>query len=438
MPSIKKIPWKNIFNRTLSWASLFLLLSLVFLLLITAAYAIPNRWIEKNTRSSMEHLAQDPPGFWPTMPYGRGVTMDYRTDQRMLDHALVPEGESLFRAAQVPAYARYWHGYQVYLRPMLIFGDLQMLRYWNGLFQFALIALLCALIAKRLQPLISVAFGLSLAFAGYIYVPLSFQFSSVFLVMLVSSNLLLLLYDKERFRKWLPQYFFVIGAVTVFLDFLTAPIITLGVPLVLVLLLRMKDASGNTGTGRNALGIAGQSAAWGAGYVTLWFSKWIISSLLLGRNMVRIGLEQIFFRTGASADGYISIDLGESVPLQTWDGFLELNRFQAAANSLFTLFRDRDIPIFLAAVCLACLGACLISKRARDKIPQITPLLLIALIPFCWMAVLGQHTLIHSFFVYRNWMVSLFALMCVPGYLLREAFAGSDKASIAAKQNMRK
>ncbi|MDR1927814.1 MAG: hypothetical protein LBQ33_04155, partial [Oscillospiraceae bacterium] len=275
------------------FACLAVLLTALFLGSMLAVYAIPQRWIQSNAEKSIKLIDDNKVGLWPWFSIGKtGVTMDYKTDQRMFEYALREKGDALLReeegakssalrAAQVPDYARYWHGYQVYLRPLLLLGDLAALRGWNILAQYAMIMLLASLIAKRLHTLFALCFGAALAAAGYLVVPLSFQFSSVFLVMLAASNLLLLFYGKPFFRRWLPQFFFSVGAVTVFLDLLTAPVITLGIPLTLLLLLKMKEGEP---PGKTLWCAAKQSAAWGAGYAFLWFAKWCVASAVLKRN----------------------------------------------------------------------------------------------------------------------------------------------------------
>ncbi|MDR2646768.1 MAG: hypothetical protein LBB67_01380 [Oscillospiraceae bacterium] len=409
-------------KKVVPWINLLAILSAAFFALMLAAYAIPQSAIEKNAKASIDALATGE--MWPHYATSKsGVSMDYKTDQRMFEYALAEDGDSVFRAAQVPSYARYWHGYQAYLRPLLVFMSLTSMRGLNAFFLFAMVGLLMGLIAKRLNTVFAVCFGASLAMAGFQIVPLSFQFSSVFFVMLIASVLLLLLYDKPWFRARIGMFFFCVGAVTVFLDLLTAPIVSLGVPLILLLLLQMRD---QTDPLKSSLHIVTKSVAWGAGYVSLWFSKWLIASVALGRNEIRISIEQIFFRTGTSAQGYINIDAGETASLQTWGDFASLNRFDALGLAFSTWLNDEHVPIFVTALVLLCFAA-LWSKYARDAIPNALILLVTALIPMAWLVLLGQHTAFHFYFSYRNLLVAGFALFSVPAYLWLQAWRGRLK-----------
>jgi hypothetical protein len=426
---IKSTPTKQKLTRLLAHAvgfiCLFAALTVVFSVLVTVAYAVPQSKIEENAHAALQLLEEDSGGYWPTVPFGKGVTMDYRTDARMVEFALREEGTGLIQAAQVPQYARYWHGYELYLRPGLALGKLQDLRWINTLVQYAAICLVAALLAKRLHAVFALCFGAALALVDYLVVPYSFQFSGVFLVMLAACIALLALYDKPWFRRRMPQFFFIVGAVTVFIDLLTAPVITLGVPLVLLLLLRTKEKEKAERPLRSFLALIGYGIAWAAGYVSLWCSKWLMSSVVLRRNMVGIALQQILFRTGASADGYISIDAGETTGPQTWGDYSNLNRFDALGSAAETWMDAKWLWLFVAAALALSLLACLLSRRARNAIPEAAPLLAIALIAPLWLLVLGQHTAIHSFFAYRNMMPTGLALLCLPcGFWLK---AGSWK-----------
>ncbi|MDR3314786.1 MAG: hypothetical protein LBS96_10100 [Oscillospiraceae bacterium] len=396
---------KRILRLATRWLLLFLGLVILFTGLMVAAYAIPDRWIAQSTNAALQTLrAEDKAGNRIKLG-SRAIILDYGTEKRMYGYALREADEGIFTRAMVPHYARYWHGYQAYLRPALAVGSLRQIRWGNALLQAALLLSLLALLAKRLGLRYAICLALALALAGYAAVPLLFQYSGVFLILLPAANLLLLLYDKPWFRRRIPQFFFCIGAFTVFVDLLTAPVVTLGVPLVLLLLLRAKEPEPPKGV----LPVLGVSAAWGAGYTALWFAKWCIASLVLRRNEIRISIEQILFRTGASSEGYIRIDLGEDAQLQQWRATGILSRFVAPLKALFSIGVPELLLFFLLLA-----GLAIYARRKGRKCakPLATQLKLAALLPLLWMFALGQHTTIHYWFTYRNLAVLVFALLC--------------------------
>ncbi len=394
----------------LRWAALFIGLTALFTALMIAAYAIPERWVEGRAAEAIVQLKKENTGAGKIHIGSRPIFMDYGTEKRMYGYVKREAGDSLFRSAQVPHYARYWHGYQAYLRPALALGSLAQVRWWNALCQAAMLGLLLGLLAQRLGLRYSVFFGVSLMMTGYIAVPLLMQYSGVYLVMLPAANLLLLLYGKPWFRRHLPEYFFTVGACTVFVDLLTAPIVTLGVPLVILLLLRAKE-----GEPRGLRIVIGQSAAWGAGYVSLWFAKWCVASAVLGRNEILISIWQIFFRTGARAKGFVSITAGETVEMQEASPLSAFQRILAPFKTIYAF----GIAEFLL-LCLALIGLAIYMRKRHGKAQKPTgkgAYWLIAAAPMLWMFALAQHTYIHYWFTYRNLLVTVFALLAVLGQL---------------------
>src|SRR5699024_5922954 len=71
----------------------------------------------------------------------------------------------------------------------------------------------------------------------FIIVPMSLQFSSMFYIMFISMIVLLLYHEKIEENNLELYIFFVIGSITSFLDLLTVPLISLGIPLTTYMLL---------------------------------------------------------------------------------------------------------------------------------------------------------------------------------------------------------
>ncbi len=68
-------------------------------------------------------------------------------------------------------------------------------------------------------------------------------------------------------------YFFVVGMVENFFDFLTYPIITLGIPLIVLLWLKIRDESADLK--ENMIFTVKSSVSWGLGYALTWIAKWV-------------------------------------------------------------------------------------------------------------------------------------------------------------------
>ena len=96
------------------------------------------------------------------------------------------------------------------------------------------------------------------------------------------------------------ELFFACGMCINFMDFLTYPIVTLGVPLIALLLLSLKDDRVNFLTGLRKIIIC--SVLWTAGYAVSWTTKWILASVVLKKNVLLDAAGQAAFRIAGDAE----------------------------------------------------------------------------------------------------------------------------------------
>ena len=93
-------------------------------------------------------------------------------------------------------------------------------------------------------------------------------------------------------------FFFVVGMMENFFDFLTYPIITLGIPLILLLWMRVRDEK--TDLKDNLLFTIWSSISWGVGYALTWIAKWGITTVVLGVRYFIRNLSVIEYRLNGS------------------------------------------------------------------------------------------------------------------------------------------
>ena len=146
-------------------------------------------------------------------------------------------------------YPRYWHGYLTILKPTLIFANVQEIIVINSYLQFLLMMAAILLFHQKLGLYYSAAFILILLTMNPITMAQSFQFYAVFYIMLISIILIMWQNQKIVDRGLYPFFFFWIGIFTAFLDFLTAPIVTLGLPLTVYFLLNQTNVMNRLGGG---------------------------------------------------------------------------------------------------------------------------------------------------------------------------------------------
>lgn len=281
-------------------------------------------------------------------------------------------------------YARYWHGYLIPLRIMLCLFDITAIRTILIILLTILMGVLLYLIYKNIGIYEALIFLLGFISVEYFYIGLSLQGCWIFLITVISCIMIIKKYDKI---KDIFLMFIIIGSVTNFLDFLTVPIVTLGIPFVIFFLLKQKKEDLNFK--QMLILIIKLGLSWGIGYFLTYILKWIIVDLLYNKNVINTALMQFKYR---------------SIGLQNIDFLtvLELN------------FRYCKKIIFLELI----ITVIYLIKNAnkyekRLNIVKILPYATITIIPIIWYFMLKQHSCQHSFFTYRNTILFIVALPLV-------------------------
>ncbi len=105
------------------------------------------------------------------------------------------------------SYGRYWHGYQVILRPLLLALSYPEIRYFNMLMFLGLCTCVVLLVYQRIGMGSVVAFTLAMTLGGFIVVPMSLQFSAVTYLSSLGVIAVLALDERRLFKKLTPSCF---------------------------------------------------------------------------------------------------------------------------------------------------------------------------------------------------------------------------------------
>ena len=296
--------------RKLCWESVALMLAFIAAgtLMLTAVYALPVGRMKSHIADSDELFNYE--GIYPQIISGyKSSQLDNYTDGLMYATAIHPGSGNPLKDAMRNAryeyedtnmvqslndyandvsakedqryeisYPRYWHGYLVILKPLLLLFNVSEIRMINLVLQGGLLLLVLFLIRKRMGERWQIPVLLMAAVLNPIVLPLSLQFSWVYYIALAGS--IVVLWMKKRNPSRYLFLFLSAGMLTSYLDLLTYPLITLGLPLVLALLLENRM----DWVGRLKLTF-GAIISWGAGYVAMWAGKWICAWLLGGINL---------------------------------------------------------------------------------------------------------------------------------------------------------
>jgi len=320
---------------------------------------------------------------------------------RMLDPS--PENSSV-----LVTYSRYWHGYLIFLKPLLLVTGLTGIRIVNAVFQVVMLVLVlfelhkAGVLRKFIIPL-----AVMILLVNPVSTVLNMQFACIYNISLVCMFILLRfkLYQSDSYWK----LFLFTGIAVAYFDFLTYPLMSLGIPLILVLALGAKDSK------TNLIRTVVSCAIWGFGYAAMWLSKWVICDLVTGTNTVADAINQVFVRTATDAYGESGLSSGNAVEVIGYN---------------LEVFSD---PLSLSIIIGSVLGFIifLFVKKIRfvpdDK--TLVPMMLIALIPFVWYAVLSNHSAVHFWMTYRNMSVTIFAA----GVIMAMGAAGKTAAVDADK-----
>ncbi len=283
------------------------------------------------------------------------------------------------------SYARYWHGYLIWLRPLLLvltYGQVRIVQY---LVWIVLIGALLWRLWRVCGWRPAVWFALSQAAVTAFFAPHQVQFFTCFAVGYAACLWVL---AKPRTAAALAVGLVAVGACTAFLDLLVTPILTLGLPLT-VWLLDPRTPGGSSP--RRCGAVLGGAVCWGGGYGLCWACKWALAGLITGQNVLGDALHQAAVRT--SADTWHGIEL-------TWP-----NIFRFVYDTL----NGKGLFWPLVAVLVLALVAVALCVRDRRALARALPLLLAALSAPAWLALLRTHSIQHGWFTWRSLGVTVFA-----------------------------
>ena len=200
------------------------------------------------------------------------------------------------------SYYRYWHGYLVYLKPILFISSYHDFRMLNAYLIFFLTTAVLILFYLRLGILHTIAFAITILFINPVTVAMSLQYSTIFYITLMSVFLILWKNDKIYKNNLYVYFFLIIGILTSYMDFLTYPVVGIGIPLLVYILLN-KDSFDNKKF--FCLSVIKNSCAWGFGYLTMWAGKCLAAFVVLQHSILPEVLDALKNRTSSEVSAEV-------------------------------------------------------------------------------------------------------------------------------------
>ena len=306
------------------------------------------------------------------------------------------------------SYARYWHGYLLWLRPLLLVTSYTGVRIVQYIALFALLAVVLVRLRRRCGLWAAVWFAVSQLAVSVWFVPHQVQYFTCFFIAYAGCAWVL---ARPRRSDVLCLGLLVLGTATAFCDLLVTPILTLGLPLACWLLEPQQRLRG--GVPQCALAVGG-SLCWGTGYALCWASKWVLAGAVTGQNVLTDALHQAEVRT--TADTWHGMEL-------TWR-----NIFAFLYNTLNSRHLFWPALVVLAAL----IALFILSIRSKAALIRALPLALTACMTPVWFVLLRTHSIQHGWFTWRALALTLFAGLAFLYYAcdLRAARRRLKKGSI--------
>lgn len=293
-------------------------------------------------------------------------------------------------------YSRYWHGYLVYLKPLLMCMSWRSVETFLLVFQVILLLAALGLSCYRKMPFLGLGIVCAFLFMKPLGIWFSLTLSDCWAIALAAVIILLLFNDRLEKRNWHEELFLITGILTAYVDFLTYPVVTLGIPLCVWLVLSAQEYRGWR---RQLCKVFWICACWGVGYVGMWGMKWVVADVTCQTGTLRNAVWAVIFRT-EPLDGYGSVLSGISRTFQA-----VLRQYDSAAYGIgFGI---------IAASALVSVALCLIKARSAKWGVSVICLALAALLPVGWLAVTQNHTAIHCAYTFRIAGVTVMALCCI-------------------------
>lgn len=423
-------------RNILKYIVIFVSIIISFIILLVIMACIPRSKIYKNVKETKDVLCEEGNRYNKRL-MTKDITFDNYTDAIMVNNAYSMDAENPLYSAlvirrnytpgvtkyvikdeigdpekctnetnnlectleEIPIptkeYAKYWHGYLIFLKPLLLFINYSQIRILQLLLIIILSMIFLYLVYKNIGVEETIIFLLGLIIVDVECIYRTLEYTVIFILMFISSIFFIKKYKK---MKDINIFFFTIGMLTCFLDFLTVPYITLGMPTLLYFLIEQKER--NIKFKEMIVTILKFSMFWIFGYSLTWISKFIIVDLLYNKNLIHIAFKQVKHRTLDST-----------------------NKFELGiVESIWKNIKNTNAWIFVVFIVLQILGEIYekIKKNNRSQLKennkilnkiQVLPYIIISLMPLAWYMVLQEHSIRHAMFTYRGLMITYIGLM---------------------------
>ncbi|MFA6868653.1 MAG: hypothetical protein WCQ79_05295 [Bacteroidales bacterium] len=380
----------------------------IYVLVSVLSCIIPNHKINENIERSAKRLKNQGDYPFAIIPK-KAYQMDNFTDALILNQIHCIDNQHPYKSFVLPGhlvkwelsksecliyrieslkepnsfYPRYWHGSTFLFRPLFLIGDFGKVRWILYAITTSLLLFLAIVLSRKTNIVKTLAMMGGLLFANMYVTQFSIQFAPVLILSLLASVLVCYHYQN---KQYLLMLFFVIGSLTAYVDLLTTPLLTLGIPLT-VLFMIYEHQKQELSLIKGLKQITLNSLLWGVAYGFTWMSKWIIATLTTNRNVIEDAIQTFLFRINPKA--YIE------KTFTRWDAIV------GNADMLQWVYINIVICVLLVFV---------VFFFRKEGWRHFVFFMLIAILPYVWFFVVANHSYLHYWFTYRT---QAFSISCI-------------------------
>ena len=397
-------------SSIINYLLVFLLILYLLFALLVASVLIPREFVKPKMLESAEYMCENTTMFLlkdflhasQIDHYADSITLSiayfldedhpvdsslwasyYGANSNRMNHFLL---ESLKDdVAPNQEYLRYWHGSAGLMRFLHLFWNIKTIYAFLAFLMMGLYAVLVYLLGKNGMIPEALALSFSMIIVSVWYVPLCLEYTWMFLVMLVAALIAVRLSLNRKYKN-IGMFILITGMVASYLDFLTTETLTLLIPLLFILRIRSRQNE----EGNWPLAIK-SCILWGVGFIGMWVSKWIISSVILGIDVMPYVTDHIDERLA----GNVGLTTGKYIESAIIKNLKCLFPYEYGFSGAVLIF------VFIIVVVILPVARNRVVLRQSINKSIIPIYVVLALVPFVRFAVLRNHSYIHYFFTHR-------------------------------------
>ena len=297
-------------------------------------------------------------------------------------------------------YSRYWHGSVIFIRPLMLLGDVRVVKLAGIIFTLLFLIIDCIMLIKRGQKFGAAELVISFAAVQMYNIRLSLEYMPTVLICL---GMLPFFVSLEK-RGDVPLFVLsvICGTMTAFFDFLTTETLTILIPLIIIMMTR-KNEGRFEGFKRELATSAKCGVSWVCAYLGTFLVKWTAASIVTGENKFTAAISSAEVRVNGEAEELSPVMQMIFAPLANISAMFGGYERVSPANIIAGLFITAAISA----------GIFFIFRRGEKGSGKgfVWLMLVLGLVPYLRYIVLNNHSYLHEFFTYRAQAASVLALM---------------------------